>query len=178
MNFEQDNFLHGRYAALGQELGDVFIYDQEGPRLLLNRSHPSVDEINTARNQALELALYATGQVLFLLFRFGNERWSDAPYSLQLNAPERRGLCEEFQKGDRYTVRLQLRHYENGATVVNRLARLSPEFSFEMHQLIAHHLFQPLTYNNFRRLTNLAYQEFPRPDDMAASAIIRCVATN
>lgn len=178
MNFEQDNFLHGQYAVLGQDDGDVFIYDQEGPRLLLNRVQSTAREIDEVRSEPLEFALYLYGQVLFLLYRFGKGGWSDAPFSLQLNAPEHRGLCEEFGKGDHYALMLQLRCHETNRVVVNRLLKLTAEFSHDMHQMIAHQLFRPLTYTAFRGLRNLAYQEFPEPSDMAAKACVRCIATD
>ena len=178
MDFEQDNFLHGQYAVLGQEDGDVFIYDQEGPRLSLNRLHPSAKEIYEVGDGQMEFAIYLHGQVLFLLYRFGEGGWSDAPFSLQLNAPEHRGLCEGFGRGDRYSLMLQLRRHETSTVEVTRLLRLTAEFSYDMHQLIAHQLFRPLTYTAFRGLRNLAYQEFPEPSDMAAKACIRCIATD
>ena len=75
--------------------GIRFGFDQSGASLCIYYSAPTPDEVETIRQGEVKLGLYITGDIIFLLIKFGDLDWMDAPYNWHLSKPYAFGVINE-----------------------------------------------------------------------------------
>ena len=120
--------------------GVIFDYDETGPRLRIFMPDPTEDEIRTVIQEACMFKLVTFGSVIFLLARFGDMKWMDAPYSIHLLRPEDRKLCAEFFDGRRYGLMVTLIDSNRNVQCGGRLVTWNPDFSGIFHHLVKRQL--------------------------------------
>jgi hypothetical protein len=113
--------------------GTVFDYDEMGPRLRIFMSDPTETEIQSIRRDKCQFKLVICGQVIFLMAKFADMYWMDAPYSIHLLPEEQRKLCSEFTEGKRYGLIVMLINSRTNDQCGTRLVSWDPHFSAMFH---------------------------------------------
>ena len=113
--------------------GAVFDYDELGPRLRIFMSDPTETEIKSIRTGKCQFKLVVRDQVIFLMAKFADMYWMDAPYSIHLLPEEQRKLCSEFTEGKRYGLIVMLINSHTNDQCGSRLVSWDPHFSAMFH---------------------------------------------
>ena len=113
--------------------GAVFDYDEMGPRLRIFMSDPTETEIKSIRTGKCQFKLVVRDQVIFLMAKFADMYWMDAPYSIHLLPEEQRKLCSEFTEGKRYGLIVMLINSRTNDQCGSRLVSWDPHFSAMFH---------------------------------------------
>jgi hypothetical protein len=67
--------------------GVKFDFDQSGGTLFLFFKNPTGEEINSIQKGKLQIGMYENSKIIFMLFKFENMEWMDAPYNVHLSPP-------------------------------------------------------------------------------------------
>lgn len=116
--------------------GVLFYYDQAGPSLRVFLPDPTKNEILSIRSGACQFKLVTSSSVIFILAKFGDMNWMDAPYSIHLVPPEKRKLCAEFFEGNRYLLAVTLFDSTRNVQCGSRLVSWNPTFSALFHRSV------------------------------------------
>jgi hypothetical protein len=85
--------------AILPEDGTEFNFKQGSYELKLCYTNPSEKEIEAIRTGRPHFSLFKEGNILFLLFKFGNNPWSDAPYHFSQLPENMRSQPEDISEG-------------------------------------------------------------------------------
>jgi hypothetical protein len=129
--------------------GAVFDYDECGPRLRIFYPDPTQREIQDVRTGVCKFKLITIGSVIFILSKFGNENWMDAPYSIHLVPAALRKLNCEFQEGKRYGMLVRLIDSTTGHQCGARVVTWSPHFSALFHGCVKSQLDNPFNERRY-----------------------------
>jgi hypothetical protein len=113
--------------------GAVFDYDASGPRLRIFMPDPTEIEIESIRRGKCQFKLVICGEVIFLMAKFADMHWMDAPYSIHLLPADQRKLCSEFVEGKRYALMVTLIDSRTNLQCGTRLVTWDPHFSAMFH---------------------------------------------
>ena len=96
-------------------------------------SDPTETEIKSIRTGKCQFKLVVRDQVIFLMAKFADMYWMDAPYSIHLLPEEQRKLCSEFTEGKRYGLIVMLINSRTNDQCGSRLVSWDPHFSAMFH---------------------------------------------
>lgn len=113
--------------------GIRFDFTNAGADLYIMYNSPTTKEIESIRRGNIEFGIYPSEEVLFMLFKFGNLQWMDAPYSVHLSNQLE---LQEPKDGLGYSLNVVLINASNGIVEVIRLIGLSTKFSIQLKKLI------------------------------------------
>jgi len=117
--------------------GSQFNYRGGGAELLLLYDHPTDKELQDVRKGNAQFAILPYRSVLFLLFRFGDGGWSDAPFAWWMVPEDQRILPPtDLTPESRSLLNVILVGADDGLIKVLRLVTLSPHFTREMFACI------------------------------------------
>lgn len=104
--------------------------------LLLFFHGPTTAEVEAVRRGRAQFALYAQGDLLVLCSQFGDQPWTDAPFSWHLLPESEREEPPELTRDERIALQVILVDAATGIVQVLRLKTLSPGFSRALHRAI------------------------------------------
>lgn len=116
--------------------GAVFDYDEAGPRLRIFMPDPTETEIQSIRRGDCQFKLVVSGPVIFLMAKFADMHWMDAPYSIHLLPSDKRKLCSEFVQGKRYSLMVTLIDSRQNVQCGSRVVTWNPHFSAMFHDCV------------------------------------------
>ena len=130
-----------RPIAVGEQLfpdrhnypeGVLFEYTQTGPILIIAFRGPKPAEVQAAKTGKLEMALYESGPVLFVLVKIkGIGGWMDAPFSIRIY--DNRGVIFDWSEpigdGSGLAVHIVLVDAATGIVQAQRLIGTSTAFA-------------------------------------------------
>lgn len=145
-----------------------------GPTLNIFMDSPTEHEINAIRRGEAKFALARYGSVLFLVAKFGDMPWMDAPYSIQLLPPEDRLLPEEFRPGLHYACTVTIQDLCTGRMHGARSVTFDKGFSAMLHKAVAEQLRQEIDRATYERDLAHAYSLFPSPRTLLSTALATC----
>jgi hypothetical protein len=159
-----------------------FNYYDGGAELCLFSFTPSVAEVEAVRVGPCDFALAPSGDVLFLLYRFGRAGagvpWSDAPFSWHLVPEGRRQLPPapgELSPDTRELLLVILTDAATGLVRVLRAVSLAPDFTRALFAAVAAQAAAPwcgpAAYD--RQLAE-AYRRWPSSNNLLTAAVARC----
>lgn len=146
----------------------------DGPRLVIYLDSPSEEEVAAIRRGKVRFALARYRSVLFLLAKFGEMPWMDAPYSIQLLPSEARLLPENFRPGLRYACGVSIEDLRTGTTLGARFVTFDVRFSKALHDAVAKQLESETDRATYEQDIAHAYSLYPSPRAMLAIAIAEC----
>lgn len=166
-----------RYPAMTfpvPEIGE-YNYYEGGHELRLFWNSPSEREILAVRQGEARFALNVHGDVIFLLYRFGDLPWSDAPFSYHLVPDDRKGDIPETGSPESRALLLTILVDASTGTIhALRGLSLSPDFTRRLGAAIRRQATAPwpgpAAYNAQVRE---AYARFPDSANMAKAATAR-----
>ena len=146
-----------------------------GHELRMFYARPSVREIAAVRKGRAEFGLFRTVRAVFLLARFGDMNWMDAPYSYHLLPADRRpDLNVELDPETRFLCQILLIDASTGILHVLRGVTFSPEFSRELLDAVRAQAQAGFSTRNYDEEINRVYAS-NTTDQLVRSAWIRCV---
>lgn len=105
-----------------------FDFTDSGPILFLFFAGPTAAEIESVRGGNLKIGFLEKDDIIFLLFKFANMPWIDAPYTIHLSQYLTNPLAE-VEKEIGYGLQIFLVDADTGILKVMRLIGLGTEWS-------------------------------------------------
>jgi hypothetical protein len=144
--------------------------------LLLPLNDLSQEEITGVRTGDSEFALAVHGDIISLLFRFGQAiPWSDAPFSWHLVPQDQRTLpAPEMSLETKAIVNIALIESSTGILKALRAVTLSTEFTRLLHHVIYEQANNPWPGGEAydRQLANV-YKRYPTSEALLETAIVK-----
>jgi hypothetical protein len=136
--------------------GITFNMNDLGCDLIIRFNVPTEDEIKNIKFGALKCGYYVEKQVILMLFKFENEKWLDAPYSIKLS----KNLTEipNIEDGKGLPLHVYLIDAYTGILKVMRLIILPTNFSRNLLEVIKKQNDMP--FNDFEKLFNRIYRKY------------------
>lgn len=142
--------------------------------LKLFYARPAVPEIVDVKRGPAEFALTVVGDILFLVFRFGPQPWSDAPYSWWMVPADQRTPPPALAGEERALLNILLIDAGTGIIRAVRVVSLAPAFSQALHTAIqaqaAAGAFDQAAYD---RQLAAAYRRYRSSAALLAAATVR-----
>ena len=168
-----------RPIAVGQRLfpdrhnypeGVLFEYTQTGPILIISFRDPKPAEVQAAKIGKLEMALYESGPVLFVLVKIkGIGGWMDAPFSVRIY--DKKGITfdwsEPIDEGHGLALHIVLVDVATGIVRAQRLIGTSTAFARGLRAAIMRQYEAPFSVAEYSAAIDGVYRRFSS-DDMAA----------
>lgn len=165
--------------AVGQRLfpdrhsypeGVLFEYTQSGPIMIIAFRSPKPAEIQAAKTGKLEMCLYESGPVIFILVKIkGLGGWMDAPFSVRIYG--NRGIAfdwsEPIEDGQGLALHIVLVDVATGIVRAQRLIGTSTAFARGLRAAIMRQYEAPFSVTEYSAAIDVAYKRFTS-DDMAA----------
>lgn len=107
--------------------GIKFDIDDNGANLFIYFNNPTNEEIKEITKGYIKLGYYKEGNVILMLFKFGNQQWMDAPYSIHLS--KNLSTLQEVTEGKGYAVNVYLVNASNGILEGIRLVGMNNRIS-------------------------------------------------
>ncbi|HWR38790.1 MAG TPA: hypothetical protein VN611_04780 [Patescibacteria group bacterium] len=111
----------------------VYRFDQRGHRLILMEEKPAADRLREVESGAVELGFYEDGPVIFFLFRFGESKWKETPFSWHLTPRKQQAHPDEVADDQ---VRILLVDSTDGLIRVVRMLLPSEDFCRRLRQAL------------------------------------------
>ncbi|HWR09285.1 hypothetical protein [Sporomusa sp.] len=149
--------------------------DSDGHGLVIVKAGIINQEIENIQNGAAELSLYIDGPIIFLLFKFGNESWNDAPYSWHTVPRGIRVYPEEA--ADTATLKVTLVDAADGIVRAMREVALTPEFVGQLNAAITSQANGSFNGLSYAKHLNIVYNQYTA-EEMADMASVQMVSHN
>lgn len=145
-------------------------------RLELFFASPEVREIREIRRGQAEIAVLVGPRAIWLLWRFGEGPWSDAPYSIHLVPEEDRTLPPLASETEtRSVLQVVLVDAATGVLRAIRAVSLSPQVSATLDAAIRAQAAQPWDEAAYDREIASTYARAPSSESLVRLAQARCV---
>lgn len=133
-----------------------FDVTDSGLNLFIFFNQPTDEEINDIRNGQFKFGYYKENNVLLLLFKFGNQQWMDAPYSVHLS----KNLTElqEIEDNMGYSLTVCFTDASNGILKVIRQIGLDTKSSRMLREDILNQ--KEMSFDNFDVNLNNIYKKY------------------
>ncbi len=128
--------------------GCLYNYDNSGHWLHYLLSHPSELEKSSIQKGEATFGLYVRGPVIFLVHRFGEMLWQDAPYSWWLVSEEFRHI-PDVSEGLHALLKVVMVDTATGLVAALRALTFSADFTKKLHEAIVHQSQQPFCQSRY-----------------------------
>ena len=155
--------------------GAHFNFDLSGCELTLVMNSPTHEEISDfkAGTRAV-FGLYKKGSVLFLLFKFGNQPWCDAPFHMHIKGEFKGQIPEDYKVGSFLSLIVTLVDSRGNRNVVKGLRYLtfSQQFSRRLVEVGKIQIANPISRHDYEKEILRTYSLNPSTEDMVRNALI------
>ncbi|HZK18932.1 MAG TPA: hypothetical protein VFD15_06415 [Clostridia bacterium] len=143
--------------------GATFEYSELGPVLVFAFGNPAPEEIQAVKKGRVDLALYESPPVLFILHKIqGLEQWSDSPFSIRMydNMGKVFDFGEPIRDGMGLVLHIVLVDADTGVLVAQRIIGTPTEFSRDIRAAILRQIEQPFSPESYHRKIDNIYRTF------------------
>lgn len=154
--------------------GATYSFRGGGHELLLFYNNPHPKEMMDIKQGVSQFAVTPVEDVIFFCYKFGDAKWSDAPFTLHLVKEEERSLPPELAEGEAMLLTTILVNAANGIIKAIRVQSLDHNFSQTLNRLIREQAERPFPGRNaYEQAINVYYG---RNDSrqIARQAVARC----
>ena len=154
--------------------GPLVAYNVAGCHLLLLYRNPTESERKEFYETARFALFYKYGTV-FLVFKFGNMPWQDAPYNYSLDSGDRHDPQAHLDgPGNRLFMNCFLINAATGILEEMNVMTVSPEFTRRFLECVKEQAESPVTHEEHRRRIAQIYGQYPMPKSMVKDALVQC----
>lgn len=139
-------------------------------------ARPSAKEKREIRKGLAEFALVVEPPAILILFRFGSMEWSDASYSVRLEAPEDQIPPPPVADAERFLCTSLLIDAATGLLEVIRVSTFSHVFTDKLHQAIRDQIAAPFGAEAYHQHVTDLYRANPTSTRLLRLAVARCAA--
>lgn len=150
--------------------GSQFDILESGLQLRIFMHAPNAEEAQAARRGRVRFALWEQGDVIFLLYKFGECPWSDSPFSIHAYSPERQWV-PEVAPGTRLSVFVTLVDSATRTVQALRMVTLGEETSRVLCQLVQKQASHPMSAAEYHRRAARLQQRWST-NQMAKQALV------
>ena len=155
--------------------GAHFNFDRTGCELISIMDSPTHEEISDfkAGTRAV-FGLYKKGSVLFLLFKFGNQPWCDAPFHMHIKGEFKGQIPEDYKPGSFLSLIVILVDSSgNRNTAIGfRDITFRQEFSRRLVEAGKTQIANPISRHDYEKEILRTYSLYPSSEDMVRNALI------
>lgn len=151
--------------------GSFFNLGPTSVDLVITLSQPTEREIANTRTGIARFGIYLHGPVLFFMHRFGDEPWSDSPFSIQMLPPERRHL-PVLSDGQHLVMHVTLVESTTNIIRALRLITIPPQMAKTLLRLAAQQLESPLSRERYNEVIDKAYKRHTDTMSMVRHAVL------
>ena len=141
--------------------GTKFDFIQSGALLELYFKRPTEKEIEDVREGKFELGFYEKDNIIFMLFKFGNGIYMDAPYSVHLSQPFE---FMELEPGLGFGLTILLVDTTTGILKSIRYVGLSTDFSQRFKKSVERQKDCSFNKNEYSLRIQNVYQNYSTTD--------------
>ncbi len=147
----------------GQE-GVSFLYTESGPLLIIAFDRPNPKEIASIQTGDIQMALYTTESIIFVLSKFDALHWIDAPYYVRLH--DNLTLNWSEQIAEDHGIGLQIILIDAGSKIIKaqRYIGCSTKFSLELRNEIEKQYASTMTREEYLKKVNGIYSRLSTDD--------------
>jgi hypothetical protein len=146
--------------------------DEYGHWLHYFHENPTRAEIDSIQRGPAKFGLFVHEPVIFLLHKFGQMNWHDAPYSLWLVSREHRRI-PELTEGEHAFLRVVLVDTATGIVAALRALTFSVEFTSRLHKEILRQSESPWSSSRHDAVIESVYSRFTT-QDLVERSIVFC----
>ena len=166
-----EEFIKG---VRGWPEGPLVAYSAVGCHLLLLYKNPTEWERKEFYETA-RFALFYKYNTIFLIFKFGNMPWQDAPYHYSLDRGDRHDPQEHINgPGNRLFINCFLINATTGIVDEMRAMTFSPDFTRRFLECVKDQAENPTTHGDHARRVARIYGQYPTPKSMVKDALVVC----
>ena len=136
-----------------------------GLQLIVRFSNPEKEEINNYKNKEIKYKMLFTKNIIFFLFKFGDEDWIDVPFHFS----EDDELEEISNNSDGYAITVFLGNSEDGTLEVMRLFSLNNNMSKNFYKLKVQQLSKDFSDLEYNIALNEVYRKYTTKDMLKLS---------
>ena len=155
--------------------GVYFNFDRTGCELIVILESPTHEEISDFKaNKQTLFGLYKKGPVLFLLFKFGNQPWCDAPFHMHIQGEFKGQIPKEYAPGSLLGLSVNLVDSRGNRNIVKgiRYLTLGREFSRRLVESAQWQIDNPISRYDYENEVLRTYSLYPYTEDMVRDALI------
>jgi len=154
----------------------MFDYNQLGCQLLLAYENPTRQEMQDFHDREWHFALFVKYSSIFLLFKFGNQPWQDAPYSYWLVWPDYCPDPEEDLEApeNRLLLNCFMINAPTGILEGMRSMSFSLDFTTTFLEAVREQVKRPISRADSEEDVRLVYRQYPTPRSMVKDAVAKC----
>lgn len=166
----------GPRHPIPSEDGVCFEFNRDyGPTLFVYFTEPTDAEIADVLRGECRFALVRRDCVLFLLAKFGNLPWLDAPYSVGLYEPQLRAAPNEWTEGKRLALAVRLIDRATGEQRGARMVTFSPEFSASLVKAVELQARAPFDRARYDAAIASTYRAYATSRSLLSAAQVKCL---
>lgn len=161
---------HPYPPVVGYPDGVFFDMGTNGARVIVNMSRPTAEEMFAFQaGEKLRIGLFREDGILFLLFKFGNQQWMDAPYNPALGTAP---TLPDIPGGGGLALTCLMTDAPYGTVVGGpRIVGLPTAFSMEFVGAVRELVANPITGGEYNRRLQRVMNQYST-DDMVRDAIM------
>lgn len=137
--------------------GIKFDFNQGGGTLYILYDRPKQKEVEEIRKGRLQMGILYKQDIIFLLFKFGNLNWMDAPYSYQLSEPHELSTPEDDTG---YSMTVLLIDAATGILKVVRQIGWPTKMSRQFHDYVAQQRNRDFSNHLYNAKLNEIYKNY------------------
>ncbi|MBO4888489.1 MAG: hypothetical protein J5589_09290 [Firmicutes bacterium] len=155
-------FEVGKEFPLPRAMSEGAVFSVEPYTMILTYrfDKPTEEEIREFKTGTFQMAVTEERGLLFLLTKFGQMGWADAPYSTQLS--ERSKELPELREGHKgYSLDAFLVDLSTNTLTAHRLVRMSPDFSRKFRSLLLDDMAKDFDPSAYEKTVREVYRTYP-----------------
>ncbi|MFA5169846.1 MAG: hypothetical protein WC420_03915 [Candidatus Paceibacterota bacterium] len=141
--------------------GVKFGFSQSGADMCIFFNAPRAKEIESVKLGKLEIAMYTKEDLIFMLFKFQELHWMDAPYSVHISKPFE---FEDLAEGSGFGCTIFLVDAGTGIIKAIRYIGFSAEFSRRFKIAVLKQKEQPFDKNMYDSKIQEVYKNYSTSD--------------
>lgn len=149
-------------------------YRAGGHELVLFYNQPDSKEVTDIKNGVSQFAITPKEDVIFFCYKFGDAKWSDAPFSIHLVPEAERSLPSVLTDTEVMLLTTILVDASNGIVKAIRVQSLSNNFSQTLHRLIREQAAKPFPGHEAYDQIIAVYCARNDSRQIARQAVARC----
>lgn len=157
--YEVGELLHE--GVIRYQEGIRFDFDQDGPTLQVFFENPTPDEIMQMKQGNFKIGYWQHKDIIFILTKFGDLEWMDAPYNIHLSKSFTLATPEESQG---YGLTIYFVDASTGILKVMRLIGLEHEFSLKLKEAIEAQGRMPFDKVDYANNISICYRTYSTKD--------------
>ena len=155
--------------------GSFFYFNKIGCELITRLESLTCKEIAAYQaGQRILFGLFKPGSVLFILFKFGDQPWCEAPFHMHIQGEFKGTVPEDYSPGWLLSVLVHLVDSAGNRNIVKRLryTTFDAEFSRLLVEAVQAQISNPVSRFDYEREITRIYARYPTTESMVQEAQI------